>query len=171
MKNSFATYYPTYYPNTNGAKTIATERESDARGKVRRDGRSGGGMEGIGTERIHSWCIAWRSLMGCNSLTLRCDDPSHPISCNPSLLSVSSTVAASAMKGNADLVIDGTRSARLVPYRREHVPLYHGWMEREDLREATASEQLTLEVRSGAPCQGGWRCLFWANSLCWSLKN
>ena len=33
----------------------------------------------------------------------------------------------------------------LVPYRKEHVRLYHAWMEDEQLREATASERLTLQ--------------------------
>jgi RimJ/RimL family protein N-acetyltransferase len=33
----------------------------------------------------------------------------------------------------------------LVPYRREHVDCYHGWMLNEDLRAATASDLLTLD--------------------------
>jgi len=33
----------------------------------------------------------------------------------------------------------------LVPYRREHVPLYHDWMGDEWIREMTASERLSLE--------------------------
>ena len=32
----------------------------------------------------------------------------------------------------------------LVPYRARHVPRYHGWMEDAELREATASERLSL---------------------------
>jgi len=33
----------------------------------------------------------------------------------------------------------------LVPYRKEHVEIYHKWMEDEWIREMTASERLTLE--------------------------
>ncbi|TGZ79297.1 acyl-CoA N-acyltransferase [Ascodesmis nigricans] len=33
----------------------------------------------------------------------------------------------------------------LVPYSAHHVPTYHAWMENEEIREATASERLTLE--------------------------
>ena len=32
-----------------------------------------------------------------------------------------------------------------MPYSPEHVPIYHSWMESDELREATASERLTLE--------------------------
>ena len=48
------------------------------------------------------------------------------------------------MRDNADVVIRGQR-VLLVPYRREHVPLYHAWMQDETLQELTASEPLTLE--------------------------
>ena len=48
------------------------------------------------------------------------------------------------MRDNADLVIRGQR-VLLVPYRPEHVPLYHAWMQDETLQELTASEPLTLE--------------------------
>jgi RimJ/RimL family protein N-acetyltransferase len=33
----------------------------------------------------------------------------------------------------------------LVPYDRRHVPVYHDWMEDEDVRAATASDRLSLE--------------------------
>ena len=33
----------------------------------------------------------------------------------------------------------------LVPYGVEHVPIYHGWMQQQDMLDATASERLTLE--------------------------
>ena len=33
----------------------------------------------------------------------------------------------------------------LVPYGVEHVPLYHSWMQQQDMLDATASERLTLE--------------------------
>lgn len=48
------------------------------------------------------------------------------------------------MKDNANLVIKGQRVV-LVPYRREHVELYHAWMQDATLQELTASEPLTLE--------------------------
>jgi hypothetical protein len=48
------------------------------------------------------------------------------------------------MRDNADLMIRGQR-VLLVPYRQEHVPLYHAWMQNETLQELTASEPLTLE--------------------------
>jgi len=38
-----------------------------------------------------------------------------------------------------------TSKVLLVPYEAHHVPAYHAWMEDEDIREATASERLTLE--------------------------
>jgi hypothetical protein len=48
------------------------------------------------------------------------------------------------MKNNANLVIRGQRVV-LVPYRQEHVELYHAWMQDATLQELTASEPLTLE--------------------------
>ena len=80
------------------------------------------------------------------------------------------------MRVNANLTIHGSRVV-LVPYRPEHVRKYHAWMESAELREATASERLTLEEelamqrswaedadkctfivldrdRAGAPCGG-----------------
>ena len=48
------------------------------------------------------------------------------------------------MKHNANLTLVGP-SCVLVPYRREHVEVYHGWMCDPGLREATASEPLSLE--------------------------
>ena len=48
------------------------------------------------------------------------------------------------MMDNFNLTIRGQRVV-LVPYRREHVELYHQWMQSETLQELTASEPLTLE--------------------------
>ena len=48
------------------------------------------------------------------------------------------------MRANAKTTLLG-RSALLVPYSAGHVEAYHSWMEDEALREATASERLTLE--------------------------
>ena len=48
------------------------------------------------------------------------------------------------MRVNANLTLAGQR-VTLVPYRPEHVRQYHAWMESPELREATASERLTLE--------------------------
>ena len=42
------------------------------------------------------------------------------------------------MKLNEKLVIYGTRVI-LVPYDKEHVEKYHGWMQNKDILEATAS--------------------------------
>lgn len=49
-----------------------------------------------------------------------------------------------SMRANANLVLVGP-SCVLVPYRNEHVDVYHGWMRDPQLREATASEPLTLQ--------------------------
>ncbi len=49
-----------------------------------------------------------------------------------------------AMKANANLTITGD-TVVLVPYRKEHVELYHTWMQDQHLQETTASEPLTLE--------------------------
>lgn len=48
------------------------------------------------------------------------------------------------MRANESTVLVGEKVA-LVPYRTEHVPTYHTWMESPELREQTASERLTLE--------------------------
>ena len=48
------------------------------------------------------------------------------------------------MRANATTTLLG-RSALLVPYSAGHVEAYHSWMEDIGLREATASERLTLE--------------------------
>ena len=48
------------------------------------------------------------------------------------------------MRANANLTLVGT-SCALVPYRKEHVLTYHDWMQDEALREATASEPLSLD--------------------------
>jgi hypothetical protein len=48
------------------------------------------------------------------------------------------------MRLNESLRINGDKVA-LVPYRSQHVPLYHGWMQSEELLSATASERLSLE--------------------------
>ena len=48
------------------------------------------------------------------------------------------------MKLNEKIVIYGTRVI-LVPYDKEHVEKYHGWMQSKDILEATASEPLSIE--------------------------
>ncbi|KAI1452704.1 GNAT domain-containing protein [Annulohypoxylon moriforme] len=48
------------------------------------------------------------------------------------------------MRVNQEIAICGN-SVILVPYEKHHVPTYHQWMEDEKIREATASERLTLE--------------------------
>ncbi|KAI1284435.1 acetyltransferase domain-containing protein [Xylaria sp. FL0933] len=48
------------------------------------------------------------------------------------------------MRVNEDLAIS-TSKILLVPYDAHHVQQYHQWMQDEDLREATASDLLTLE--------------------------
>ncbi|KAI0810596.1 acetyltransferase domain-containing protein [Xylaria sp. FL0064] len=48
------------------------------------------------------------------------------------------------MRVNEDLAIS-TSKILLVPYDAHHVQRYHQWMQDEDLREATASDLLTLE--------------------------
>ncbi|CEH16686.1 Predicted phosphoglucosamine acetyltransferase [Ceraceosorus bombacis] len=48
------------------------------------------------------------------------------------------------MRLNESTIIVGDR-VLLVPYRKEHVPKYHEWMQDEELREQTASEALSLE--------------------------
>jgi len=45
---------------------------------------------------------------------------------------------------NRDVALVGD-VAVLVPYRRQHVGTYHGWMQDERLLEATASERLSLQ--------------------------
>ncbi|KXZ56741.1 hypothetical protein GPECTOR_1g668 [Gonium pectorale] len=48
------------------------------------------------------------------------------------------------MRLNSDTTLLGT-SVVLVPYKEEHVPRYHEWMQDPGLQESTASEPLTLE--------------------------
>ena len=48
------------------------------------------------------------------------------------------------MRANEALRIHGDR-VDLVPYRRQHVPTYHAWMQRDELLASTASARLTLE--------------------------
>ncbi|KAI9437203.1 acyl-CoA N-acyltransferase [Lactarius indigo] len=48
------------------------------------------------------------------------------------------------MKVNAHTAIVG-ETVVLVPYRAEHVETYHAWMQSTELRDLTASEELTLE--------------------------
>ena len=48
------------------------------------------------------------------------------------------------MKLNEKTVIYGTRVI-LVPYDKEHVEKYHGWMQSKEILEATASEPLSIE--------------------------
>ncbi|KAF8501049.1 acyl-CoA N-acyltransferase [Russula emetica] len=48
------------------------------------------------------------------------------------------------MRLNAHIAIVGD-TVVLVPYRVEHVQKYHAWMQSAELRELTASEELTLE--------------------------
>jgi len=40
------------------------------------------------------------------------------------------------MRANSSVILRG-RSVWLVPYRREHIPTYHGWMQRPELLEQT----------------------------------
>merc|ERR1711937_554239 len=48
------------------------------------------------------------------------------------------------MKINEKTVIYGSRVI-LVPYEKEHVEKYHGWMQSEEILQATASAPLTIE--------------------------
>ncbi|KOS17056.1 N-acetyltransferase 9-like protein [Escovopsis weberi] len=48
------------------------------------------------------------------------------------------------MKVNEGIAIQ-TDAVLLVPYEARHVPRYHSWMQDPDIREATASEALTLQ--------------------------
>ena len=48
------------------------------------------------------------------------------------------------MKANANVCLVGD-CVVLVPYQRQHVPLYHKWMQDPALLEATASEPLSLD--------------------------
>ncbi|KAI8476502.1 MAG: GNAT domain-containing protein [Monoraphidium minutum] len=58
------------------------------------------------------------------------------------------------MRVNADTTLTGARVV-LVPYRPEHVPRYHAWMQSEELQELTASEPLTLDEEYAM--QAAWR--------------
>jgi RimJ/RimL family protein N-acetyltransferase len=55
---------------------------------------------------------------------------------------------------NYETVIVGERCV-LVPYRPQHVPTYHSWMQDPDLLQATASEPLTLQEEF--EMQSSWR--------------
>ncbi|KAI1092477.1 GNAT domain-containing protein [Rostrohypoxylon terebratum] len=48
------------------------------------------------------------------------------------------------MRVNKNIHVLNGRIA-LVPYEKGHVPKYHRWMEDDEIRQATASERLTLE--------------------------
>lgn len=48
------------------------------------------------------------------------------------------------MRDNVNTALIGRR-VQLVPYRREHIATYHGWMQDETLLQLTCSEPLTLE--------------------------
>eukprot|EP00891_Asterochloris_glomerata_P005476 jgi/Astpho2/5476/e_gw1.00078.39.1_t len=48
------------------------------------------------------------------------------------------------MRLNYNIALVGD-NVELLPYRPEHVPVYHQWMEDPELREATASERLSLQ--------------------------
>ncbi|KAJ7371125.1 N-acetyltransferase 9 [Desmophyllum pertusum] len=48
------------------------------------------------------------------------------------------------MRINSETVLVGERIV-LVPYRKEHVPRYHDWMQSPELLGQTASERLTLD--------------------------
>jgi hypothetical protein len=48
------------------------------------------------------------------------------------------------MRLNANVTLTG-ESVVLVPYCKEHVELYHEWMQSPELQEATASEPLSID--------------------------
>ncbi|CAN0174172.1 unnamed protein product, partial [Laminaria digitata] len=48
------------------------------------------------------------------------------------------------MHTNWEIALKG-KLVKLVPYRREHVLTYHGWMQDPWIREMTASEPLSLD--------------------------
>lgn len=56
------------------------------------------------------------------------------------------------MKQNQNCELRGTRVI-LVPYRKEHVQKYHEWMESLELRQATASERLSLDEEARAKAE------------------
>ena len=47
------------------------------------------------------------------------------------------------MRENWNTMIEG-RKVIMVPYRKEHVEKYHGWMKSKELQELTGSEPLSL---------------------------
>ncbi len=51
------------------------------------------------------------------------------------------TLSLRIMKANSNLVIEGS-AVMLVPYRHEHVELYHRWMADPFLQQTTESEPL-----------------------------
>jgi hypothetical protein len=48
------------------------------------------------------------------------------------------------MRANAHTALIADRTV-LVPYGRQHVPKYHAWMQDAQMRELTASEELSIE--------------------------
>lgn len=48
------------------------------------------------------------------------------------------------MRKNGDTVLEGEKIV-LVPYKKNHVPRYHEWMQSTELLEQTASKRLSLE--------------------------
>ena len=77
-----------------------------------------------------------------------CSPPSSGALQNPGYLSTTARSQISSkiqMAGKLpDTVLEGVKII-LVPYMKEHVPRYHGWMQDPALLKATGSEPLSLE--------------------------